>query len=108
MNFFGLHPSGGLGKNMSVNLKALKSDFSKGWVIGGSHPLLRPSKIKLTEEALAMTIISRVEINPFTPKDFWEMDNLGVQPPKKCGRCKSCKLCSEENTIISCQEEEEF
>ena len=108
MNFFGLHPSGGLGKNMSGNLKALKSDFSKGWVIGGSHPLLRPSKIKLTEEALAMTIISRVEINPFTPKDFWEMDNLGVQPPKKCGRCKSCKLCSEENTIISCQEEEEF
>ena len=48
MNFFGLHPSGGLGKNMSGNLKVLKSDFSKGWVIGGSHPLLRPSKIKLT------------------------------------------------------------
>ena len=108
LNFFGLHPGGGDGKNKVGNLKALQNDFGHGWVIGGSHPNLKPVKIQLTEKALAMVTISKVEINPFIQKDFWELENLGVEPPKRCGKCKSCKLCSDDGLILSCQEEEEF
>ena len=55
-----------------------------------------------------MATISKVEIKPFSEKDFWEMENLGIAPPKRCGKCKSCKICSDEGLLISCQEEEEL
>ena len=29
-------------------------------------------------------------------------------PPKRCNRCTNCKSCTEEGTILSCKEEEEF
>ena len=108
LNFYGLHPDGGSGKDKIGNLKALRSDFSCGWIIGGSHPNLKPSKVQLTDKALAMATICKVEIKPFVPMDFWELNSLGVQPPKRCGRCKSCKFCSDEGFLISCQEEEEY
>ena len=108
LNFFGLHPEGGSGKDKVGNLRALKSDFGCGWVIGGSHPSLKPSKIHLTEKALAMVAICKVEIKPFTLVDFWELDNLGIKPPKRCGRCKGCKFCTDEGILLSCQEEDDL
>ena len=35
INFNGLHPSGGLGVDAVDDLKALRSRFGCGWVIGG-------------------------------------------------------------------------
>ena len=72
LNLYGLHPDGGSGKDKIGNLKALRSDFSCGWIIGGSHPNLKPSKVQLTDKALAMATICKVEIKPFVPMDFWE------------------------------------
>ena len=46
-NFFGLHPAGGTGKNQMDNLKVLNSEFGSGWIIGGSHPKLKPAKVFL-------------------------------------------------------------
>ena len=108
MNFFGLHPGGGTGKDKVGNLKALKSDFGCGWVIGGSDPRLKPSKVQLSAQALAMTTVCKVEMKPFEAKDFFELETLGVLPPKRCNRCTNCKSCTEEGTILSCKEEEEF
>ena len=108
LNFLGLHPEGGTGFDKVGNLKALKSEFSHGWVIAGSHPKLKPCKINLTTQASIMATLSRVEITPQTYKDFLELENLGIEPPKRCQRCKMCKFCSDEGLTLSCQEEEEL
>ena len=54
LNFYGLHPEGGTGINKVGNLKALKSEFSHGWVIAGSHPNIKTPKIKLNVEAVSI------------------------------------------------------
>ena len=46
LKFLGLHPEGGTGEDKVGNLRALKNEFSHGWVIGGSHPKLRPVKLE--------------------------------------------------------------
>ena len=107
MNFFGLHPSGGEGKNRAGNLKALRSEFGSGWIIGGSHPSLDLPERNLTSKALAMITVCDVQINPYTEKGFWELESIGVEPPKRCGRCRNCKICSNEGLLVSCKEEEE-
>ena len=120
LNFLGLHPEGGTGKNKVGNLKALRSEFSNGWVIGGSHPKLKQPKVQLDPKSSVMAkqldiqasllaTISRAEIVPATEfKDFLEVESLGVEPPKRCQRCKMCKFCSDEGITLSCQEEEEL
>ena len=108
MNFFGLHPGGGEGINKVDHLRALNSDFGHGWIIAGSHPNLRPAEVNLTAKAVAVAMLCRAEIKPYMEKDFWELDSLGVVPPKRCGKCKNCKYCTDQGLILSCQEEEEF
>ena len=108
LNFFGLHPKGGEGKNAIGNLVALRSQFGCGWVIGGSDPKLKPAKVTMTAQAVAMATVSKVEVKLFEQKDLWEMDNLGVLPAKRCNNCKNCKFCTDENLMLSFKEEEEF
>ena len=108
MNFFGLHPDGGTGLDRVKNLKALRSKFSMGWVIAGSHSDLRPPSVSLTAQAKALATMCRVEVEPHLLKSFWEADGLGVEPQKRRGRCIKCKECSEEGLILSCKEEDEL
>ena len=108
LNFLSLHPSGGEGVNCVGNLCAMKSQFGCGWLIGGSDPRLKSSQVKLTAQALALVSVARVEVRPYEQKDLFEMDNLGILPAKRCNKCKNCKLCTDENLFMSCQEEEEF
>ena len=108
LNFLGLHPEGGKGKDKVGNLRALTNEFSHGWVIGGSHPKLRPLKAKRNFQVSLMANINKIEIIPPVYKDFLELENLGVEPPKRCQKCKNCKFCSEEGLLLSCQEEEEL
>ena len=87
-------------------------------MIAGSHPKLKQPKVQLDPRTsfMAMQVdiqtslisISRAEIVPAIFKDFLELENLGVEPPKRCGRCKMCKFCSDEGIMLSCQEEEEL
>ena len=60
LNFFSLHPSGGQGRNCVDNLKVLHSRFSKGWVIGGSHPDLHISSPTMPVSALVNARICQV------------------------------------------------
>ena len=64
LNFFSLHPDGGQGRNTKGNLKMLHSKFSKGWLLGGSHPALNVSSSKLTQSALTIVRVCRVEVKP--------------------------------------------
>ena len=62
--------------------------------------------MKVTDKAFAMATMCRAEIKPYSEKDFFDLENLGVSPPRKCDRCK--KLKTDDDVILSCQEEEEF
>ena len=108
LNFLGLHPEGGQNKNKVDNLRALKSEFSNGWVIAGSHPNLKPTRIQLSTQAIQMATIKRVEVVPAAYKDFMDIEKLGVESPKRCQKCKMCKFCSDDGLMLSCQEEEEL
>ena len=108
LNFLGLHPEGGQNKNKVENLRALKSEFSNGWVIAGSHPNLKPTRIQLSTQAIQMATIKRVEVVPAVYKDFMDIEKLGVESPKRCHKCKMCKFCSDDGLMLSCQEEEEL
>ena len=63
INFNGLHPSGGLGVDAVGNLKALRSRFGCGWVIGGCHKDLKTSALKFSTQAAAARI-ARVTVVP--------------------------------------------
>ena len=120
VNFFGLHPDGGQGRNSVGNLKMLHSKFSKGWLLGGSHPLLQPTAESLPSAALSIARVCRVEVRPvlsiksdFSPKphemiDFWKSDSLGVNPPRRCGRCMKCPDCNDRALIHSRKEQDEL
>ena len=95
MNFFSLHPSGGQGRNCVENLRMLHSKFSKGWVIAGAHPAIQSSSPKLSRSALSLVKVLRVEIKPEMTVDFWEGENMGVLPPKRCCRCMQCSECKD-------------
>ena len=60
-NFLSLHPSGGQGRNAVGNLRALHSNFGNGWIIAGTHPLLKQSSTKLSGNAESITRVNRVE-----------------------------------------------
>ena len=120
LNFFSLHPDGGQGINCSGNLKVLHSKFSKGWLVAGSHPLLQLGQPSPTSSALTIARVCRVELKPefsiksdvnFKPqytKDFWDTDNMGVLPPRRCCRCMSCSVCTDAALIHSQKEQDEL
>ena len=64
LNFNGLHPSGGEGENCVGNLKVLSTVFGPtGWVLGGSHPLLKCTPIKFSS-SVARLRVAKLVISP--------------------------------------------
>ena len=135
LNYNALHPSGGLGVDAVDNLKVLRSRFGCGWVLGGCHKKLQSSPLKFTPQAAAARLarvtmvpdiaihnfevhdtvndskFAKVFIEPALTPDFWESDNLGVLPPRKCSKCKQCALkgdCSETHYLHTIKEENEL
>ena len=107
-NFMSLQPTGGEGKHSIGNLRALQSRFGCGWVIAGAHPLLGSGSSKLSAQALTMARVNRCDISPVLPASFWEAECLGVQPPKRCGRCLLCTTCSDPGLIHSRKDQEDL
>lgn len=82
LNYNSLHPNGGTGVDTVGNLKALRSRFGCGWVIGGCHKDLKTSPLKFSSQA-ASARIARVSIVPevsFTELDFSEQICSEYQP----------------------------
>ena len=107
-NFFHLHPDGGQGRDAVGDMKALHSQFGFGWIIAGSHPLLKPAPTPLSLSAHCIAKVNKCEISPHLSPSFWEGDNLGVEAPKKCNRCLSCSQCSDPALIHSRREQDEL
>ena len=107
-NFLGIHPDGGLGRDAVGNLKVYQSQFGLGWVLAGTHPELKLSRIQFSSASANLARIFKCAVIPQNLPGFWEGECLGVLPPKRCGKCLRCKECSESGLLRSRKEQEEL
>ena len=138
LNYNSLHPTGGRGRNCKENLKVMKTMFgSTGYIIGGSHSHLKehtPSQfsagaaeIRVARLAIVPEItvdkidekvhkefnditIAKLKVEPELTPEFWEADSLGVEPPRRCSKCRQCAekgKCSEKHILHTLEEEKE-
>ena len=135
LNYNSLHPSGGIGVDAVGNLRALRSRFGCGWVIGGCHKDLQVTPLKFSPQAASVRVarvtvvpdvtasdisleaqtlnpqFAKVTIDPLLTPDFWECEQMGVLPPRKCSKCKQCAQkgkCSEAHYLLTLKEEAEL
>ena len=107
-----IHPAGGLGNDKVGGLKALRSLFGSGWVIGGHHENI-PSNTSAISADANMLRVAKIQIEPtpsLTP-EFWESEGMGVLPPPRCDNCKGCMVkgpCSEKQYSHSAQRQAEL
>ena len=102
------------------NLVVCRTMFGQGWMITGSDPGLQAEEHSWGEEVAALrvgriTVVNQanhrisVSTNPvkltFTQdRDFYTLENLGIEPARRCPGCKECKECSWRGQSISRQE----
>ena len=106
-NFLSLHPNGGTGRDVVGDLIAFQSSFGSGWVIGGTHPCIQISSSNLSAHAANLARVNRCMVSPELP-NFWDAECLGVQSPRRCGRCLRCKECSDPALIHSRKDQEDL
>ena len=134
LNFFSLFPSGGEGRDAVGNLRVLKTNFGKSsYILAGSHEDLAVSGFIFPKEAEEFRVarcsvivenindkieekrndirISKLKVEKEMETGFWETDQLGVEPPRRCASCRKCAEkgeCSEEHLLHSYQETLEY
>ena len=138
LNFNNLFPTGGEGEDCVGNLKALRTRFgTTGWILGGTHPLLYQPETKFSAAAYQirvakMEIIPDLEVRKIEKEvkerfdeikvgklrmekgeavEFWDSDQLGVEPPRRCQKCRQCADrgdCSDNHIIHTLKEEAEL
>ena len=136
INYNGLFPVGGVGRDCKGNLKVMRTQFgSSGWILGGSHPSLQCSSPQLASGAVHILTAAKlqcipdisvrdsdhivfdrfsalkVSLHPMLTPEHWEKDNLAVLPPRRCLKCKQCSLkgeCSQKHLIHSLEEEDDL
>ena len=95
----GLHPTN---YELQGNLKLLSSNFGSGFILTGTHPAIKSHSISWNEDVCSLRhSINKLSIKP--NYDYFELDNLGVQPPRRCGNCRNCKECSFRGQMLSQQ-----
>ena len=131
LNYAGLFPSGGEGQDCVDNLKVMKTKFgSTGYILGGSHKELKVPTLQFSSAAAQLRLskspvtvhnleeqvesklkevqIAKVRVEKELMSEFWQTDQLGVEPPRRCNSCKQCAErgeCSEEHVIHTIKEE---
>ena len=114
LDYYSLHPDGGQGRNVVGNFRALHSQFSTGWVFGGSHPSLKLSATQFSGSAQLFFRCARVDVKPVfnsikaVSLNFMEQENLGVLPARRCNGCLSCKDCKDSTLVFSRKEQDEL
>ena len=95
------------------NLKVSTSLFGTGFILTGSHPEIKSESITWSEDVSAIRhsagtsphMVNRITV--FPNYNYFEHDILGVQPPKRCFKCRRCKECSFRGHKLSQQEQYE-
>jgi len=90
LDFLRIHP---VNVELHNNLRVVSSQFGGGLILCGFHPMIKSSNPKMNKDVAAIRhTVNRVSIKPIY--DFFESDNMGVAPPRRCGNCRNCKECS--------------
>ena len=94
--------SGGEGINIVGNLRAMRTKFGSGWVLGGWHKNIPASTVRFSTSANVMRnsrIVSKPKrLNAIQKciNAFPELNDIAVQLPRACNRCKNCRACTYE------------
>ena len=91
----------------------MESLFGTGFILTGSHPEIKSESITWSEDVSAIRhsagtsphMVNRITV--FPNYNYFEHDILGVQPPKRCFKCRGCKECSFRGHKLSQQEQYE-
>ena len=75
---------------------------SKG-KLENSKGKVREFSVKNLADILYHANINRVSIQPIYK--YFEFDNKGIVPPKRCGNCRNCEDCSFRGHMISLKEQ---
>ena len=84
-------------------LVVMKSDFGSGYAMFGAHEDLKSDKVQLSEEVqlirqagvkISIQVVNRVTVDYVGPKEFMSGESLGVEPPRRCKKCRGCPLSS--------------
>ena len=107
LDYLCLHP---VDLEKHENLRVVQSQFANSLILVGSHPLLKSANIRLNEDVAAIrhyahASVNRVSIQPVY--DYFESDDMGVVPPKRCGNCRNCKECSFRGRMLSLKDQYE-
>ena len=100
------------------NLVICRSMFGQGWLITGTDPELHGEVCHWGEEVSAMRVgrvtvinqsnhrigISHARLTYTQDRDFYTMEGLGIEPPRRCPGCRGCKECSWRGQQLSRQE----
>ena len=75
INKLGLHPSGGQGQNTVVDLKMYHSKFGRGWLLGGSSPLIdcQEGDKVLSPAAISIVQIVHIKVCPTVEVSDYEI-----------------------------------
>ena len=100
------------------NLVVCRTMFGQGWMLTGTDQQLQSEECSWGEEVAAMRVgrvtvinqsnhrvtVSQVRLTYTQERDFYTMDDLGIEPARRCPGCKGCKECSWRGQELSRQE----
>ena len=55
--------------------------------------------------------VGALKSDPMLHSEFWDKDNLGVEPPRRCSKCRQCQIkgdCSESHILHSLKDQAEL
>ena len=103
----GLHP---VDLERIENMRVLSSSLDPGLILVGSHSSFRSCGIKLSKDASSIMYCSHASVNRLFVRpvyEYFESDNMGIEPPRRCGNCRNCKDCSFRGHMLSQKEQYE-
>ena len=105
VDYLSLHP---VDCERQGNIRIHSSIFGNGLILGGSHPCIKSKALKFSNEVSSIThhanaSVNRVSIQPIY--EYFEADNMGIVPPKRCGNCRNCMDCSFRGHMLSLKEQ---
>ena len=104
----GLHP---VDLEIRSNMRILSSSIDSSMILVGSHPSITSAGLKFTDEASTIMYcnsyasVNRISVRPIC--EYFEKDDMGIQPPRRCGNCRNCKDCSFMGHFLSQKEQYE-
>ena len=99
------------------NLKVMSSIFGSGYVLSGAHPAIKTNAVNWNETVSSIRSstrtslsqqIHRTAVSVKPKREFFEVDNMGVEPPRRCKNCMKCNECSFRSQQLSQQEQYEY